>query len=167
MVAAISTEGFSEIFGGVQRRIGLDVLVCFFCFSSRSLPPKAKSHGFHHPNFTKFLVACWILWVFMWFYWKFSTFSVWDLSLPSFGETEGTPHNLKDDMFDVLFVQKLFLWMCFSFRWVFVIFVTDSNQNGKSPWISSPFGKRFLGQFFQAPKVNQATKFLTHATYLK
>ena len=30
MVAAISTEGFSEIFGGVQRRIGLDVLVCFF-----------------------------------------------------------------------------------------------------------------------------------------
>ena len=32
MVAAISTEGFSEIFGGVQRRIGLDVLVCFFWF---------------------------------------------------------------------------------------------------------------------------------------
>lgn len=55
MVAAISTEGFSEIFGGVQRRIGLDVLVCFFVFPQDPFHPKRN----HTDSTTQILLNFW------------------------------------------------------------------------------------------------------------
>ena len=57
MVAAISTEGFSEIFGGVQRRIGLDVLVCFFVFPQDPFHPKRNGTDSTTHFFSKFLVV--------------------------------------------------------------------------------------------------------------